>query len=95
MLKEGCWSQVFGVVKNGSWFRQSNLTFREISLVTYDIVCREPAHRIKEEYGLSSNIVADWGMFCRETMLVFMTGCSEKLGGPSKTVEIDESKYRW
>jgi len=32
-------------------------------------------------------------MFCRETMLVFLAGCSEKLGGPKKTVEIDESKF--
>jgi hypothetical protein len=27
----------------------------------------------------------------RETMLVYMVGCSEKIGGPNKTVEIDES----
>ena len=26
-------------------------------------------------------------------MLVFMEGCSEKIGGPNKTVEIDESKF--
>jgi len=78
-------------IKYGSWFRQSNLTFREILLVTYDIVCREPACPTREEYGVSPNTIADWGMFCRETMLVFMAGCSEKLGGPNKTVEIDES----
>jgi hypothetical protein len=32
-------------------------------------------------------------MFCRETMLVFMEGYSEKIGGPNKTVEIYESKF--
>jgi len=32
-------------------------------------------------------------MFCRETMLVFMAGYSEKLGGPNKIVEVDESKF--
>jgi hypothetical protein len=32
-------------------------------------------------------------MFCRETMLVFMERCSEKIGGPNKTVEIDNSKF--
>jgi len=80
-------------IKNGSWFQQSNLTFREILLLTYDIVRREPAHQIKEEYGLSPNTIANWGMFCRETMLIFMEGCSEKIGGPNKTVEIDESKF--
>jgi transposase-like protein len=32
-------------------------------------------------------------MFCRETMLVYMEGCSEKIGGPNKTTEIKESKF--
>jgi transposase-like protein len=32
-------------------------------------------------------------MFCRETMLVFSEGCSLKIGGPNRTVEIDESKF--
>jgi hypothetical protein len=31
-------------------------------------------------------------MFCRQTMLVFLEGCSVKIGGPNETVEIDESK---
>jgi hypothetical protein len=38
-------------------------------------------------------MVPDWGMFCRETMLVHMEGCSEKIGGTNKTVEIDESIF--
>ena len=61
-------------IKNGSWLQQSNLTFPEILFLTYDIVCHEPARHIKEEYGLSSSTIADWGMFCRETMLIFMEG---------------------
>jgi len=56
-------------------------------------VCREPACRTREEYSVNPNTIADWGMFCRETMHVFMAGCSEKLGGSNKTVEIDESKF--
>jgi len=81
-------------IRTGSWLQQSTLTFREVLLVTYGIVCREPAHRIMEEYCLSLSTVADWGMFCRETMLVFMADCSEELGGPNKIVEVDESKFR-
>jgi len=95
-----CRRTVFGVlysasssIRTGSWFQQNKLTFREILLVTYGIVCRETAHRIIEEHCLSSSTVADWGMFCRETMLVFMAGCSEKLGDPNKIVEVDESKF--
>jgi hypothetical protein len=32
-------------------------------------------------------------MFCRETLLVYLLGCAEKIGSPNKTVEIDESKF--
>jgi len=28
-------------------------------------------------------------------MLVFLEGCSVKIGGPNKTVKIDESKFGW
>ena len=28
-------------------------------------------------------------------MLVFLEGCSVKIGGPNKTVDIDESKLSW
>jgi len=37
-------------IRTRSWFQLSKLTFREILLLTYGIVCREPAHRIIEEY---------------------------------------------
>ena len=46
-------------------------------------------------YCLSVHTVADWGMFCRETMLVFLECSYVKIGGPNKTVEIDESKFGW
>jgi len=32
-------------------------------------------------------------MFCRETTLEYMEGCSEMIGGPNKTSEIDESMF--
>jgi hypothetical protein len=32
-------------------------------------------------------------MFCRELMLVYLERSSVKIGGPNKTVEIDESKF--
>jgi len=34
-------------------------------------------------------------MFCRETMMVFMEGCSQKIGGPNNTIEIDKGKFGW
>jgi hypothetical protein len=80
-------------IKQGSWFQQSNLIFQEILLITYDIVYREPAHKIRSEYRLTDHSAADWGMFCRVTMLVSLEGSCVKIGGPNKTVEIDESKF--
>ena len=79
MSKEGCWVKCSESrsIKHGSWFQRSNLTFREIILITY--VRRDPARRIQREYCLTSSTVADWGIFCRETMLVFMKGCLEKI----------------
>jgi hypothetical protein len=49
----------------------------ELILFTY-ILHRDPAHRTENELGLSDHTVADWGMFCRETMLEFLEGSSEK-----------------
>jgi hypothetical protein len=61
-------------------------------VLTYDILRRDHAHQIENEYSFSEHTVADWGMFCMETMLEYLEGSSEKIGGPNKTVEIDESK---
>jgi hypothetical protein len=55
-------------------------------------VRRVPAKRIEEEHHFSPNTISDWGQFCKETMLVYVHGCSEKIGGPDKTVEVDESE---
>ncbi|GFG32769.1 hypothetical protein Cfor_10343 [Coptotermes formosanus] len=59
----------------------------------HDIVRRVPAHIIQQEHQFSTKTINDWCQFCREAMLVYLEGCSEKIGGPNKTVEIDESKF--
>ena len=65
----------------------------EIILITYDILRCDRAHQIENELGLCDHTFTVWGMFCRETMLEFLEGSSEKkIGGPNKTVKIDESK---
>ena len=58
-----------------------------------DILCRKPANHIQNEHHFIDHTIADWGTFCRETLLVYLEGSSEKIGGPNKTVEIDESKF--
>jgi hypothetical protein len=80
-------------IRNGTWFQQSKVTFQEMLYLTYDIVRSVPAHLIQQDYAFSSTTVTDWGMFCRETMLVYLEGCSKKIGGTNKTVEIDQSMF--
>jgi hypothetical protein len=63
--------------------------------LTCNIVPHEPAHLIHQEHRFGPNTIADWGQFCRRTMLVYMEGCSEKIGGPNKTVEIYKSNFGW
>jgi len=70
-------------IKQGSWFQLINLTLQEILLITYDTVCCDKPTKIQSEYRLSSHTIADWGMICREIMLVFLEGCSVKIGGPN------------
>ena len=82
-------------IKYGSWFQHTNLTFPEVMFLTYDIVRREPASLIKDEHCFNSTTLSEWGQFCRETMLVCMEGCSEKIGGPNMTVESKFAKRKY
>jgi hypothetical protein len=41
----------------------SNLTLLEIIVITYDILRRDSAHQIENEFNLSDHTAADWGMF--------------------------------
>jgi hypothetical protein len=56
-------------------------------------VRRVPAHFAQKEHRYGSDTIAAWGLLCRRTMLVYMEGGSEKIGGRNKTVKIDESKF--
>ena len=74
-------------IRHRSWFHGSNLTLQEVLYLMYNILCHEPANHF------SDHMITDCGMFCRETLLVYLEGSSEKLGSPNKTVETDESKF--
>jgi len=60
--------------------------------ITYDILRRDYVHIIENEHNCSDRTVTDWGKFCRETMLEYLEGSSQTIGGPNQIVEIDESK---
>jgi hypothetical protein len=58
-------------IRHGSWFHGSNLTF-EVMYLTYDIMRCERAGQIQREHGFARQTVTNWGVFCRETMEVYL-----------------------
>ena len=52
-------------IKHGSWFQHTNLIFQEVMFLTYNIVHRVSACRIKREHRFSDNTLADWGVLQR------------------------------
>ena len=44
-------------------------------------------------YRVSDHFVVDWYSFCREVFIFDAQRTSAKLGGPGKTVEVDEAKF--
>ncbi|KYN00044.1 hypothetical protein ALC62_02638 [Cyphomyrmex costatus] len=80
--------------KVGSWFSNSNLEIDKIcKIVACFLMLRPPRQEfLEEELGVSSHTVVDWFSFCREVCAYWTDKQSEKLGGPGRTVEIDEAK---
>jgi hypothetical protein len=52
-----------------------------------------PAHTIQQVYQLGSPTMTDWAKLCREAMLDYVLGSSQKIGGPYKTFEIEDSMF--
>ena len=65
----------------------------EILVHMYDIVRRVPAHTIQQEHQFGPATINDWAKLCTEIMLDYVLDSSQKIGGPNKTVGIDESKF--
>ena len=80
-------------IRHGSWFQQNNLTFQEVIFLSHDIVRRILAHIIQTQHRFTTTTMSYRGQFCRQTMLVYLEGCSERIGGPNKTIEIDMCKF--
>jgi hypothetical protein len=79
-------------IRHGTWFQQSNLNFMEVLFLMYDIVRRVSAHIIQQEHQFGSAAITDWAKLYREVILNYVLGSSQTIGGPNKTVEIDDRK---
>ena len=79
-------------IREGSWFENANLSMEEMIKFTYWWCQGLDQWQIKLQLGLGSHTAVDWDMFCRELCEVTLFEKREKLGGPGKVVQIDESK---
>ncbi len=80
-------------IRKDSWFEKSNLTLEEIVKLTY-WWCRGVSQEdIRHEVNVSEHTAVDWDSFCRESCEVTLLERENKIGGPGKTVQIDESKF--
>ncbi|XP_028414213.1 uncharacterized protein LOC114537271 [Dendronephthya gigantea] len=80
-------------IRKGSWFEKSNMTLEEVIKFTY-WWCRDVnQEQIRHELNVATNTAVDWDSFCRETYEVTLLEREEKIGGPGKIVQIDESKF--
>lgn len=80
-------------IRHGSWFSDSNLTLENIVLLTYFWVYRVEQELVEHELGISHSTIVDWYNFSREVCLSILELNSQRIGGPGKVVEIDESKF--
>lgn len=81
-------------VREGSWFFGSHLLLEQAVKLTYYWVYELPGDFISRELKIGSDhTIVDWKNFAREVCLCILKQDSERIGGPGKHVEIDESKF--
>ena len=68
------------------------MTLEEVMKFTYWWCQDLDQWQIKKQLGIGSHAAVDWDMFCREVCEVILFEKREKIGGPGKLVQIDESK---
>ena len=77
----------------GTFFERSKLSIFQILGLINLWVENVSLKVTAQQLNLGPSTVGDWASFCREVVFNGFITCVEKLGGPGKIVEIDESKF--
>ncbi|CAC5405116.1 unnamed protein product [Mytilus coruscus] len=80
-------------IRNGSWFQGHNLSLEKILFITYFWIYKIDQEFVKHELSICNQTIVDWYNYCREVCIEILKIDSEKIGGDSVIVEIDESKF--
>ena len=89
--RKGC--QAVSSVRSDSFFAGSHLKLDEILAITYWWARGSTVSRAMHETGHSSRTIVDWYNFHRDVCAQYLIDHPVQVGGPGKTVEIDESKF--
>lgn len=80
-------------VRVGSFFDHAHITLNEIIELIYWWSMEEPQVKAAEQTGVSKRSTLDWYSFLREICGMCLIDNPVEMGGPGRTVEIDESKF--
>ncbi|XP_024882507.1 uncharacterized protein LOC112461483 [Temnothorax curvispinosus] len=83
--------------KAGTWFEWFGKNHLDVATICKIVACflmlNYPRQDdTQDETGVSSATIVDWFNFCREVCVFWAEKHSDKLGGPGRTVEINEAK---
>ncbi len=70
------------------------MSLEKIVKLTYYWVYKYPEELVRHELSASTHTIVDWYNFARQVCYKILETHSEPIGGPGKTVEIDESKFK-
>lgn len=81
-------------VREGSWFFGSHLLMEQAVKLTYYWIYQLLGDFISRKLNIGSDhTIVDWKNFAREVCLCILKQDSERIVGPRKHVEIEESKF--
>uniref|UniRef100_A0A0L8H4U4 ISXO2-like transposase domain-containing protein n=1 Tax=Octopus bimaculoides TaxID=37653 RepID=A0A0L8H4U4_OCTBM len=80
-------------IRKGTFLENSKLKCEQIIDILYYWAKEDLAKGISQECRLANVAVTDWRNFCRDICAEYYVAQNIKLGGPNRTVEIDESAF--
>lgn len=77
----------------GSFFKGSHFSLTQLVDIIYWWSMQQPQVEVARQTGVSCQSLVDWYNFIRDICAQYLVDHPVEMGGPGKTVEIDESKF--
>lgn len=80
-------------IRKNTIFENTNLSFEQVMIFVHEWLHYSEMNKIMVEAEICSEAVSYWNKVCQEVAKRYIFSKSQKIGGPGKIVEIDESKF--